>query len=102
MEVLTPDRIISPKGFSLPELWFELKTQCPDAPSRSQFYQWLRLAWIVEPQTRGGVKQRQVFTQEGLNRLTKFYELKVQLGSLEAAQQGLLDEIKNNPTFYGA
>jgi hypothetical protein len=102
MEVLTPERIAQPKSFSLPELWFELKTQCPNAPSRSQFYQWLRLAWIVEPQPNGGRKHPQTFTQEDLNRLTRFYELKTELGCLKAAQHELLAEIENNPTFFGA
>jgi HEPN domain-containing protein len=102
MEVLTPNRITPPKVFSLPELWLELKEHCPVAPSRSQFYEWLKLAFIVSPQARGGVKQQQIYTQEDLNRLTKFYELRTQIGALKAAQQALLTEIENNPTFYGA
>lgn len=102
MEVLTPERITQPKSFSLPELWLELKSQCISTPSRSQFYEWLKLAFIVSPQARGGTKQQQIYTQEDLNRLARFYELRTQLGTLKAAQQALLTEIENNPTFYGA
>jgi len=102
MEVLIPERITQPKNFSLSELWFELKRQCPIAPSRTQFYEWLKLTFIVSPQPRGGIKQQQIYVQEDLNRLTKFYELRTQLGTLKAAQQALLTEIENNPTLYGA
>jgi hypothetical protein len=102
MEVLIPERIAPSKSFSLPELWFELKAQCPQAPSRSQFYEWLRLAFIVAPQPRGGRKTPQTFTEGDLNRLTKFYELRTQLGCLKAAHEALKAEINTNPTFYGA
>jgi hypothetical protein len=101
MEVLPTDRISTPKTFSLPELWFELQVLCPHAPKRSQFYAWLVLAWIVEPEKKGGKKEQKTFTQEDLNRLLKFYELRIELKTLRAAQAALLIEIKNNPTFYG-
>jgi hypothetical protein len=102
MEVLTPQRITPLKSFTLPELWFELKTQCPSAPGRTQFYEWLQLAFIVEPQPRGGMKRPQTFTEGDLNRLVKFNELRTQLGCLKAAKEALKVEIINNPTFYGA
>jgi len=101
MEVLTPVTELNP-GLSPAELWIELKISCPVAPSRTQFYEWLKLAFIVSPQPRGGLKQQQIYAQEDLNRLTKFYELRTQLGTLKAAQQALLTEIENNPTLYGA
>jgi hypothetical protein len=102
MEVLTPERITVPKQFAITELWHEMQIQCGSAPSRSQFYEWLKWAYVVAPQTRGGKKHQQKYTQEDLKRLTKFYEFRAQLGSLKAAQDALLAEIENNPTFYGA
>jgi hypothetical protein len=88
--------------FSISDLWIELRIACGTVPARSQFYEWLKATWIVSPQPRGGLKTRQIYTQEDLNRLIKFHELKTQYGTLKATQDALLREIEANPTHYGA
>jgi hypothetical protein len=87
--------------FSIQELWAELKNVCPNAPSRSQFYEWLKASWCIKPQPRGGIKQPALFTEADLNRLIRFAQLKQLTGSLKASQEALLTEIQNNPELYG-
>lgn len=100
MEVLTPERIMQPKSFSLPELWLELKSHCPVAPSRSQFYEWLRHTWCNSPQPRGGIKNERKYERQHLNRLIRFAELKREYGTLKAAQEALLAEMEQKPEHY--
>ena len=84
------------------DLWIEAKSLCPKLPAKSQFYEWLKAAWIHESQKRGGVKTRRIYTQTDLNRIVTLYQLMKTHGSLKAAQSALLSELKTNPTFYGA
>lgn len=84
------------------DLWIEAKALCPKLPAKSQFYEWLKAAWIHESRKRGGVKRPQVYTQYDLNRIVTLYEKMTAFRSLKAAQDALLAEIENNPTFYGA
>lgn len=97
MEALQPE---TNPGMTLAELWIELKIACQSAPSRSQFYEWMKACWITEPQTRGGMKRSQRFSQVHLNRLVRFAHLKQATGTLKAAQQALLAEMKQNPQQY--
>jgi hypothetical protein len=87
-------------GMSVAELWIELKIACQSAPSRSQFYEWLKACWITEPQQRGGVKQQHRYNQVHLNRLVRFHQLKETEGNLKAAQFALFEEMKQNPELY--
>lgn len=87
--------------FSIQELWAELKNVCPNAPSRSQFYEWLKASWCIKPQPKGGIKKPALFTEVDLNRLIRFAQLKQLTGSLKASQEALLTEIQNNPELYG-
>lgn len=86
--------------FSIQELWAELKNVCPNAPSRTQFYQWLKATWCIDPQPRGGIKQAALFTEKHLNRLIRFAQFKQVQGTLKAAQEALLEEMKQNPEHY--
>ncbi|MBD3886446.1 hypothetical protein IFO70_32720 [Phormidium tenue FACHB-886] len=99
MEVLTAQAEVNP-GMTIADLWIEAKILCPRLPAKSQFYQWLRICWIHDPQPRGGCKLPSKYTQRHLNRIVKLYQFKQQVGSLKAAQQKLLEEMKEQPELY--
>lgn len=82
------------------ELWIEAKLLCPKLPAKSQFYQWLQAAWILDPQTRGGIRSAKKYTQTDLNRILKLYEFMQEHRSLKVAQGKLLEEIERNPENY--
>jgi hypothetical protein len=86
--------------FSIQELWAELKNVCPNTPRRSQFYEWLKHTGCIDSQPRGGIKQAALFSEKHLNRLICFAQMKQSRGTLKAAQVGLLEEIKRNPSHY--
>ncbi len=99
MEAVTPDKEIS--GMTIADLWIEIRIACGSAPGRSQFYEWLRAAWVHRPMKRGGIKAKQTYSEFDLNRLKRLHELKTELGSLKAAQEQLKTEILQNPKLYG-
>jgi hypothetical protein len=99
MEVLTTEIEVNPEMTFL-DLWVEAKILCPKLPVKSQFYEWLKIAWIHDPQPRGGCKIASKYTQRHLNRIAKLYEFKQQFGSLKAAQSMLFEEMKQNPELY--
>ena len=99
MEVLET-RIETNPGMTIAEFWIESKILCPKLPSRSQFYEWMQIAWIHDPQPRGGCKIASKYTQRHLNRIVKLYQFKQEVGSLKAAQIKLFEEMKQNPELY--
>lgn len=96
MEVLTT---VNPQ-MTVDDLYCALKLSCPNAPSRSQFYEWLVLTGCNQPTPRGGRKSKRFYEQHHLNRLTCFAKLRDDLGSLVLAQQVLATEMLRNPTHY--
>ncbi|WP_088891235.1 hypothetical protein [Leptolyngbya ohadii] len=99
MEAVIPDKEIT--GLTIADLWIELRIAHGSAPGRSQFYEWLKAAWIHRPMKRGGIKAKQTYNEFDLNRLKRLHELKTELGSLQAAKEHLKTEILQNPELYG-
>jgi hypothetical protein len=85
---------------TLSELQIELFIACGRMLGRSQFYEWLKAAWIVKPAKRGGIKLKQTFTQRHLNRLIKLSELMTQYSSLKVCQPHLFEAMKQAPEHY--
>jgi hypothetical protein len=100
MEAIAPTVTEVNPQMSVDDLYLALKLTCPNSPSRSQFYEWLRLTWCSTSQPRGGKKIRQSYGQHHLNRLICFAKLRDTYDSLSLAQSALEAEITNNPTPY--
>lgn len=99
MEVLTTTQEVNPQ-MTVDDLYWAFKLSCPNAPSRSQFYEWLKWTWCNDPSSKGGRKNRKFYGQHHLNRLVSFARLKDTFASLQLAQKSLLEELKRNPSFY--
>jgi hypothetical protein len=99
MEVLVTVQEVNPQ-MTVEDLYFALKLSCPNAPSRSQFYEWLKLTGCNEPAKRGGKKTRKFYAQHHLNRLTSFARLRDAFDSLTLSQEALLQDMKRNPALY--
>jgi hypothetical protein len=100
MEAIAPTVIEINPQMSVDDLYLALKLTCPNAPSRSQFYEWLKLTWCNDASRRGGKRSRQVYEQHHLNRLTSFARLRDTFASLAMAQKSLFEEMKRNPELY--
>jgi hypothetical protein len=100
MEAIAPTVTEVNPQMTIDDLYLALKLTCPNAPSRSQFYEWLRLTWCNKPTPRGGKKLPKRYEQYHLNRLMCFAKLRDAYGSLKLAQSALEAEMTNNPTPY--
>jgi hypothetical protein len=87
-------------NLSIADLQIELVIEKGRSPGRSQLYEWLKASWCIDPQPRGGVKQKAVFTQKHLNRLFKLYDLMQEYRNLAVAQKALFEAMKQAPHHY--
>lgn len=100
MEAIASTGTETNPGMDVNDLYLALRITCPNAPNRTQFYQWLRLTWCNPEAKRGGRKARTVYGQHHLNRLQCFAKLRDDFNSLKMAQTALLAEMKQNPEQY--
>jgi hypothetical protein len=82
------------------DLWLEIVQRRGQAPSRSQFYEWLKASLVIEPHVRGGCRQPRRFTERDRVKLLRFCEFLSEHRTLQAAQMALVQDIETNSHYY--